>query len=156
MKNLKDYLYDTIHRNKKTVEQLADETGISDNYLYRACLPVNDKKSKSGVKFPIEHLVPLMKAANDFSILKYIAQICGFLLVKLPVFTGKPAIDMELLSQYQQCTARAIGAMLEFFKSPSPGNFEKVSNALHDVMIKSVEAKKYCEKTTNAQIEMEF
>lgn len=155
MKTLKDFLYDTIHRNKKTVEQLADETGISDNYLYRACLKV-DKKSKSGVKFPIEHLVPLMKAANDYSILKYIAQICGFLLVKLPVFTGKPAVDMDLLSQYQQCTARAISAMLDFFKSPSPKNFEIVSNALHDVMIKCVEAKKYCEKTTNAQIEMEF
>ena len=43
---LKSFLYKTIHRNPKTVNQLADETGISASYLYRAGAPGRPKRGK--------------------------------------------------------------------------------------------------------------
>lgn len=42
-KPIKTILYETIHRNKKSVEQIADEIGISANYLYRA-VPTFEQK----------------------------------------------------------------------------------------------------------------
>ena len=78
IKNIKSILYETIHRNKKTVEQIADEIGISANYLYRSGLPLEE----SGVKFPVDYLTPLMKTTKNYRILEHIAYLCGFLLVK--------------------------------------------------------------------------
>lgn len=69
----KTFLYEITHR-KKTIIELAEGTGISSSYLYRAALPTDE----SGVKFPIEYLIPLMKSAKDFRILKHIAAQCGF------------------------------------------------------------------------------
>ena len=70
---MKPLLYEITQRKKKVIE-LAEGTGISSSYLYRAALPTDE----SGVKFPIEYLIPLMKSAKDFRILKHIAAQCGF------------------------------------------------------------------------------
>jgi DNA-binding phage protein len=41
--DIKTLLHSMVHRSKKSVAQLADETGISTNYLYRACNPLFDQ-----------------------------------------------------------------------------------------------------------------
>ncbi len=129
-KSLKTLLYETIHRNAKPAAQLADETGISYSYLCRAGLPTDE----SGVKFPLEHLIPLMKASNDYSVLKHINTVCGFLSVRIPRgFTDKRD-EMEAVSHYQQLCATSVNCLLEFFKSPSPKGMKAVNQSLADVM----------------------
>ena len=51
--DIKDVLHSTVHENVKPVKVIADEIGISSNYLYRAALPDDE----SGVKFPIQFLI---------------------------------------------------------------------------------------------------
>ncbi|GJQ32635.1 MAG: hypothetical protein HBSAPP04_14740 [Ignavibacteriaceae bacterium] len=150
MQTIKELLYKTAHRNKKSIKQLADESGISENYLYRACLPVDE----SGVKFPLDKLVPLMKAANDYSILSHISNICGFILVKIPVFKAKKGEAIDIYDEYQEATAYALSALKTFFKEPSKANKDAVDEALMKVLEESQQAKKYCDKYFNRTPEL--
>ncbi len=128
--SLKTLLYQTIHRNAKSAAQLADETGISYSYLCRAGLPTDE----SGVKFPLEHLIPLMKASNDYSVLKHLNSVCGFMSFRVPRgFTDK-LDEAEAVSKYQKLSAEAVSCIIEFFKSPSQKNLKACTNALQDVM----------------------
>lgn len=36
---LKDTLYQTVHRSDKSIAALAEEIGMTANYLYKACMP---------------------------------------------------------------------------------------------------------------------
>jgi len=151
-KSIKTILYETIHRNKKSVEQIADEIGISANYLYRAGLPLDE----NGVKFPLDYLIPLMKSTGNYSILEQIANICGFLLVKEPR-VKTPKIDgTELISDYQDATTLAVRCLKKFLDKPTETNFNEVIDALQMVMTKSAEAKKYCNKHFQGQMELEL
>jgi len=149
---LKSFLYKTIHRNTKTVNMLADETGISASYLYRAGLP----EDQSGVKFPIEYLIPLMKATKDYSVLKHIAKTCGFLLVKVPRVTGAKKEEIDVVEQYQDCTTKALRCLREFFNEPTQDNFDKIDSALYEVMQESATTQKYVKKSFSGQLEMEL
>lgn len=151
-KPIKTILYETIHRNKKSVEQIADEIGISANYLYRAGLPLDE----SGVKFPLDYLVPLMKATGNYAILEKIAWICGFLLVKEPKVKIPKIEEAELIADYQDATTLAVRCLKKFLDKPNEEHFNEVIDALQLVMTKSAEAKKYCNKHYSGQLEMEL
>lgn len=151
-KSVKTILYETIHRNKKTVEQIADEIGISANYLYRAGLPLDE----SGVKFPVDYLIPLMKATGNYAILEQIANICGFLLVKEPRVKVPKIESIELVSNYQEVTTLAVRQLKKFLDKPTQENYTEVINTLQVVMTKSAEAKKYCNKHFEGQMELEL
>jgi len=151
-KSIKTILYETIHRNKKSVEQIADEIGISTNYLYRAGLPLEE----SGVKFPLEYLIPLMKATGNYAILEQIASICGFLLIKEPRVKIPRIESIELINEYQDITTHAVRILKKFLDKPTQENYEEVLNALQIVMTKSAEAKKYCNKHFEGQMEFEL
>lgn len=149
---IKNILYSTIHRNKKTVAEIADETGISASYLYRAGLPLDE----SGVKFPIDYAIPLMKATKDYSLLKHITHLCGFILVKVPSFTNSKMDDIDIVDSYQYATLDAVKRLKDFLNDPSAINYAAVDNALQNVMSRSVSAQKYCGKKLSGQIEMDL
>ncbi len=151
-KSIKTILYETIHRNKKSVEQIADEIGISSNYLYRAGLPLDE----SGVKYPLDYLVPLMKATGNYAILEQIAWICGFLLVREPKVRTPKIEGTELIADYQDATTLAIRALKKFLDKPTGDHYNDVIEALQLVMTKSAEAKKYCHKHYQGQMELEL
>lgn len=151
-KSIKTILYETIHRNKKSVEQIADEIGISSNYLYRAGLPLDE----SGVKFPLDYLIPLMKTTGNYAILEKIAWICGFLLVKEPKVRIPKTEGTELVADYQDATTLAVRCLKKFLDKPTEEHFTEVIDALQLVMTKSAEAKKYCNKHYQGQMELEL
>lgn len=128
--SLKTLLYKTIHRNAKSAEQLADEIGISYSYLCRAGLPLDE----SGVKFPVENLVPLLRAASDYSVLKYINQLCGFLTVKAPRGMRSKIDEVDAVNEYNALCSSASKMLMEFFRSPSPAKLEETNAALQAVM----------------------
>jgi hypothetical protein len=154
MKNstLKTLLYTTIHRNKKSVAQIADETGISTNYLYRAGLPLEE----SGVKFPVDYLLPLMNSTKDFSVLKHLANLSGFVLIKIPKLCRNKAEEIELVDEYQQATINAVRLLKDFLNTPNSLNYQKASDALMEVMTKSAYAKKVADKTASGQLELDL
>lgn len=148
--SIKSCLYETIHRNKKSVAQLADETGISSNYLYRSALPTDE----SGVRFPLDYLLPLMKATGNFSVLKHIANLCGFILIPFPRFKQNKKEKNEMIAEYQDSTVTATKKLIAFFNDPTEENFKDSSKALHEVLEKSCSAKQIIEKEFKGQMEL--
>lgn len=128
--SIKTLLYSTIHRNSKSAAQLADETGISYSYLCRAGLPTDE----SGVRFPVEHLIPLMKAAGDFSVLHHLNTLCGFLTVKQPRGFKDKMDESEAVVHYGALCSDANRHLISFFKKPSPELLEETIAALQEVM----------------------
>jgi hypothetical protein len=111
MRSLKKVLYDTVHRRTgKTVEALADELGVSQNYLYRSCLPIDDRSS--GCRFPLELLIPLMNSTGDYRVLKYLAHRTGHVVYRIPRNRQRTAAD---LNTHQKTFAEYFGALLQFF-----------------------------------------
>ena len=150
--DIKDVLHSTVHENVKPVKVIADEIGISSNYLYRAALPDDE----SGVKFPIQFLIPLMKSTNNYSLLRHIAKVSGFLTVKMPLMTANKKDELEIVDEYQDATVKVLKALKTFFNEPSSINYNNVDKALLDVMEQSSAAQKYCEKRLLGQLEMEM
>lgn len=149
---IKNILYETIHRNKKSVPQIADEMGISANYLYRAGLPLDE----SGVKFPVEYLIPLMKTTKNYSILKHLARLCGFILVKEPRFKGHRGDEIDLVDAYQELTTKAVRHLKEFLSKPTFENYHQTIESLNAVMEKSAQARKYADKKARGQLELDL
>lgn len=111
MKDLISVLYETVRSAEKTVEELADEIGISSNYLYRSTTP-----GDSGVNFPIKNLVPLMISTKNFSILFHLAHRCGFLIIKPPdIKNSKPT---KINSRFQKQYLTLIDKINDFIEKP--------------------------------------
>lgn len=158
MITLKEVMYKTIHRNKKSVDQIAEEIPISSNYLYRAGLPVEGKhEKKNGIKFPVEYLIPLMKATQDYSILKYIAFRCGFILVKLPRVATNKMDEVDMVSAYQDVATKAVRSLKEFLNDPSDkDNHKSFDAAMQHIVEESVSVKKYCDRKASGQFDLEL
>lgn len=106
---LKKILYKTVHRKAESVEEIADRVGCSASLLYR-CANINDAQAR----FPLEKLLPLMRATGDYSILKHLASRSGFILYKLPAkIKPKKIAD---LNEYQGSFTDAFRALLDFKK----------------------------------------
>lgn len=92
---LRDSLYNTIHRNKKPLKHIAEEIGISENYLTRAALPDPEEgEAGSGCRFPLKKLVPLIRATGDYSVLDVIEHSLGRFGVLLPPAAVTPTADI--------------------------------------------------------------
>jgi hypothetical protein len=82
---LRECLYQTIHRNNKPLKLIAEEIGMSENYLTRAALPdQEDSDTGTGCRFPLKKLVPLIRATTDYSVLDHIEQSLGRVAITLP------------------------------------------------------------------------
>jgi hypothetical protein len=95
MKTVKECLYDTIHRNKKPLKLIAEEIGVSENYLTRSALPdLEDSETGTGCRFPLKKLIPLIRATGDYSVLDSIEHSLGRFGVLLPHPAGTPTADI--------------------------------------------------------------
>jgi len=121
---LRDSLYNTIHRNKKPLKLIAEEIGISENYLTRAALPEpEENETGSGCRFPLKKLVPLIRATGDYSVLDVIEHSLGRFGVLLPPPTGTPSSDICRLAM--KSIAEFGELVSEVEKSLSDNNISK-------------------------------
>lgn len=82
---LREALYKTIHRNQKPLKVIAEEIGISENYLTRAALPdAEDSETGTGCRFPLKKLIPLIRSTGDYTVLDAIEHSLGRFGVQLP------------------------------------------------------------------------
>ena len=149
-KTIKLLLHDTLLSSKKSVPLLADETGMSTSYLYRACNP----EDESNARFPLDYLVPLMHATNNYSVVKHIANLCGFVLTVLPRPKSNRKEKNAFISEYQDITVTAAKHLIKFFDEPTEDNFKTVSVSLQKVLETSISAKLSVEKEYSGQFEM--
>lgn len=92
---IKDALYRTIHKNDKPLKAIAEEIGMSENYLTRAALPDPDESDTgSGCRFPLNKIIPLIKATNDFAVLDWIERSLGRVAVVIPPKRHRPVSDI--------------------------------------------------------------
>ncbi len=85
VRTLRESLYDTIHRNKKPLKAIAEEIGMTENYLTKAALPDQDESDTgTGCRFPLKKLVPLIRTTNDFAVLDCIERSLGRVAIKMP------------------------------------------------------------------------
>jgi hypothetical protein len=92
---LKDCLYKTIHRNNKPLKVIAEEIGMSENYLTRAALPDSEESDTgTGCRFPLNKLISLIKATGDFGVLDWIERNLGRVGVVLPNHKHKTVKDI--------------------------------------------------------------
>jgi len=148
---LKDYIYETIHRNSKNIKILADELGISENLLYKY-----GYDGDNGTDLPLGRLIPLMKVTENYTILQHIAHLCGFVCVKLPKFKAVKGETFEIINGYQESTTKCIREMKKFFDQPSEDTLKNVNDALKEVIQLSVSNSHYCDKMHKAQYDMEL
>jgi len=86
---LRECLYQTIHRNDKPLKLIAEEIGMSENYLTRAALPdPEESDTGTGCRFPLKKLIPLIRCTGDFSTLDFVEQSLGRVAFRLPVMNG--------------------------------------------------------------------
>lgn len=96
---LRESLYNTIHLNKKPLKVIAEEIGISENYLTRAALPdQEDSDTGTGCRFPLKKLIPLIRATDDYSVLDHIEHSLGRFGVLLPPPSGTLTADIFRLT----------------------------------------------------------
>lgn len=96
---LKDRLYETIHRSNKPLKAIAEEIGMSENYLARAALPdLEESDTGSGCRFPLKKLIPLVRSTGDFGVLDFVERSLGRVAVKLPDVKGGSLRDICRLS----------------------------------------------------------
>jgi hypothetical protein len=98
---LDELLYATAH-DGIGCKALASALGVRLHRLYDAVNP------HEGKPFDVRWLVPFMKAAGDFAVLRWMARACGFVIHEQPKSSASPA---ELIALTGECT-REMGDVL--------------------------------------------
>lgn len=142
---IREALHETFHRSKKRPQDIADEMGVSYNYLARAVL-----EGPSGCNFPIRFLVPLMKTTGNYSALKVLARQCGMLILRTP--RGGRELQIH---EYQIRFGQLTSLLLEFFANPKSETYHRLIEALTEHMEDTAQWKHRVENHSD-QIEIEF
>ena len=143
---IRGLLYNTVHRSRLSVEELADAIGCGASLLYRSANP-NDP----GAKFPIERLLPLMNATKNYSLLKHIASRAGYVLYKRP--TRIKFSKVQDLNRFQVIFSEALQALLEF--KDGRINRDQCLEKVDQLLSKTVEMRRSIEQSDQLSIEFE-
>ncbi len=106
---LRECLYETIHRNKKPLKLIAEEIGMSENYLTRAALPdPEESDTGTGCRFPLKKIIPLIRCTGDFSTLDFIEQSLGRVAFLLPA----PSLNLPDVYRLTMISVREFGHLM--------------------------------------------
>ena len=139
---LMDALYKTVHQNKHySIDQIAEYLMLGVNHLYKMCIPGEGK-------FYLESLLPLMHLTKDYTILRHLANQCGFLLVKVPKWRESKRDELTLQQEYNEKTLASLQALKTFFEAPTKQSLQEVQDKLFAVMEEAASVSSYCKKFT--------
>ncbi len=148
-KSISEALHDTFHRSKKHPQEIADELGVSYNYLARAVLD-----GASGCNFPLRLLIPLMKITGDYTVLKRMANMCGFLLVRPPRGVKKVVDLQKDLNKYQKGFNAIMTSLIEFIEKPTYEEGQRVIEMLLKHMEETEWWRRRCHRNIVNQMEL--
>ena len=112
--SLDQALHDTFHGSRKSPKAISEECGVKYNYMARMVL-----NGESGCNFPVHLLIPFMQSAKNYSVLKVLANSCGFLLVKRPRCASSRKSQERSLRGWQSGFARMMESVIRFIDEPS-------------------------------------
>lgn len=128
LKTLKDALYKTVHQSGQHIAVISDRIDMSENYIYKSCLPDPDMDDRaSGVRFPLNKLLPLMRCTNDYTVLHFMANTTGHALVKVPEIDKASLVDIQ---QKAISSAAEFGDLMRSIERAARDR--KISNAEKD------------------------
>ena len=154
-KTLKEAIQQTFETGKqeKSIEEIADDMGICPNLLYRWN---KDEDSPSFADLPLRRLKALIESTDSFAILDYFDRKFNRIAFQIPKLGMSKLEEGEMIDDYQTSTINAVAALRKFLSLPNKKNFNNIEEALLDVMKKSARVKKYCDKKSSGQLEMEL
>jgi hypothetical protein len=126
MRDLKTKLHLTVHSSSKSVEEIADDCGISSSYLYRACLD-----GESGCRFPLELLIPLMLSTGDYRILDHLNARCNRVTTNLPRVAKLKKKDPTVVNEIGRNFNAVMALVLEFYETPDREKVPALELKLH-------------------------
>jgi AraC-like DNA-binding protein len=128
MRDVKTQLYLTVHGSKKSVEQIADECGISASYLYRAV-----SETENGCRFPLDMLIPLMRSTNDYRVLDRLNAICDRTTLSHPRVRAlkRKKAQTEVLHEIEANFHEAMKLFYGFWIQPDSARRAELLDALH-------------------------
>jgi len=106
MDDLSKVVYRTVHKRNKSVEELADELGVSASTLYRVSNPNDDQ-----ARLAVQYVLPLMRLTGDHSILRHLAGRTGHVLFKVPRGSLKKARN---LNEFQKTFSACLEALCNY------------------------------------------
>lgn len=118
MNTLRECLYATVHRNRKPLKAIAEEIGVSENYLMRSALPdPEESETGSGCRFPLKKLIPLIRVTGDFSVLDLIEDSLGRVAIPIPKATESMKdvcrLTMKSVKEFGELMANLDAAMTD-------------------------------------------
>jgi hypothetical protein len=122
-------LHATVHRSRKTPEEIADDIGISYSMLCRMVLD-----GDSGATFDLRRYIPLLRATKNYRTLKYLANHFGFLLVKAPRGRKSKTGNGALMNDFQKTAAEIVRLFLNFTERPDEAGKRETIAAIVDHM----------------------
>lgn len=114
--SIEEIVFNTVHHapNGKNVKTIAGDSGMSYNYFTR-CVSTTDE----ACQLPISKAVPLMKSADDFTLLEHLAIQCNFLLVRMPKGLKKGTDPMMPINAYASQGSELVSMLYNFINEPS-------------------------------------
>jgi len=150
VKMLDEATYKTIHRSKKNVKTIALETGIKAGTLYVYGMP----SESNGRDIPLSKLIPIMKIANRYDILKVLNSACGFLMVRVPRSARNKKDESAMISDYQKLCAETVNALIRYMDNPTRNNCKNVLHYLQEVMSESAGIEKRVRAHNQLELEL--
>ncbi len=126
MKTLKTELYQTVHKARLSVEQLAELLNVSASYLYRSVL-----EGDSGCRFPVDLLLPLMHATKDFRVLDLLNRRCDRVTAKLPRIRKAKTNATLVAGEVQRNFSTLMVEILQYFAEPDEAKVAEIEERIH-------------------------
>ena len=101
-------------RDSISIDEIADIAGSSTNYLYRMGI-----EGESGVNFPLSKLTPIMKATENYIILKTLNRLNGFICIKEPYGALSKKKRKDLIWDFQVSSSQIGKKLNDFLQEPS-------------------------------------
>lgn len=140
-------------RKSKSMEEIGEDVSACPNLLYRWN---KDEDSSSFADLQLRRLKALMESTGSLAILDYFDRKFNRIAFTIPKLGMSKMEEGEMIEDYQTSTINCVAALRKFLSNPNTKNFNSVENTLIDVMKKSARVKKYCERRSAGQLEMEL
>jgi len=139
-KSLPQTIWETVHKSKLSVPELADEVGCSVDTLYKTA------NVNMPAELKVSWLIPLIRATGNASILKHIATRLGYVLVRVP---RARRMKPEEIADHQRTLADYQAALIRFNNGEL--NAEEVHEIVDKALTEVARAKKMVEADTPQQ-----
>jgi len=133
-------VYDTIHKGKRSVVDLSDLYGLTENSVYKMGL------EDSQLIRALRRVVSLIQIQGKNDILRVLNSRAGYLSVKIPRVPINQQEENVAVADYQRKASEAVDALLQFFADPSLERRNHLVKQLTSVTEMSMGLKKRVEK----------